>query len=76
MLGSSIKESIKLKELLALIFGLAVGGLLFTVGLQDSKLQFVGLGLAIMGATMWTGLTKINKIQKLNALNDIGELNG
>ena len=65
-----------MKELLVFIFGLAVGGLVFTIGLQYSKLPFVGLGLAIMGITMWTGLTKINKIQKLNELHDSGELNG
>ena len=65
-----------MKELLLFIFGLTVGGLIMTVGLQFSKLPFVFLGFAIMGATMWTGLTKINKIQKLNALNDSSELNG
>jgi len=65
-----------MKELLAFIVGLAVGGLVFTVGLQYSKLPVVFLGLGIMAVTMWTGLTKINKIQKLNSLNDSSELNG
>lgn len=62
--------------LLVFIFGLAIGGLLFTLGLQDNKIQFTIIGLVIIGLTMWTGLTKINKIQKFNALNDNGELNG
>ena len=61
-----------MRELLVFIFGLAVGGLVMTVGLQFSKLPFVLLGFGIMAITMWTGLTKISKIQKLNELNDSG----
>lgn len=47
-----------------------------TVGLQFNKIDVVFLGFVILGVTMWTGLTKINKIQKLNSLNEDGKLDG